>query len=142
MAEREHRDRLERERAAAAAASKLALIEAAGRVAAQAKAAKEAAPVAEAPTPPAPPKDDGAPEETVRARLARQVLVTLDATMAELGSADPKDRASILSLAAKVSGMLATDTEGETRPFTLRGFAPCEPEPVAPVPGEGGPPAT
>lgn len=65
-----------------------------------------------------------------RAKMGERVLAQLDAALDDLGNADPKDRASILSLAAKLSGLLASERT-EDVPFVFRGWTRA-PLPVLP----------
>lgn len=66
-----------------------------------------------------------------RAKMGERVLAQLDAALDDLGNADPKDRASILSLAAKLSGLLAAERT-EDVPFIFRGWTRA-PMPVLPA---------
>lgn len=56
-----------------------------------------------------------------RLAMAETVLRELHASLGELSAYAPKDRASILSLCAKLSGMLDAKP-GEAPPFLFRGF--------------------
>ena len=69
-------------------------------------------------------REDSTPgdPETMRAKLPALVMSRVHSAMLDLADVPPKDRASILSLGAKLSGLLAAQESEDPPPFLFRGW--------------------